>query len=51
MLMLLFNFVIGCNLVEWRRNFNVRLSFVYICIAVGDPNTKKGVGLINRFTL
>ena len=52
MLMLSFICVIGCGLFEWRRNFRVRLSFVYICIAVGDPNTKMvGFGAINMFTL
>ena len=42
MLILSFIFVIGCGLFEWRRTFKVRLSFVYKCIAVGDPNTKRG---------
>ena len=50
--MLSFIFVIVCGLFEWRRMFNVRLSFVYNCIADGDPNTKRGgLGPINRFTL
>ena len=41
MLMLSFIFVIVCGLFEGTRICAGFLSFVYICIAVGDPVIKR----------
>ena len=35
-------FMIACGLSEWKRICAGFLSFVYICIAVGDPVFKRG---------
>ena len=37
-----FFFVIVCVIFEWIRIFAGFLSFVYICIAVGDPVINRG---------
>ena len=42
-----FIFVVVCSLFKWKRICAGLLSFVYICIAVGDSVIKRG-GLIMR---
>ena len=42
--MLSFIFVIVCDLFEWEQICAGFLSFVYICIGVGDESIKSGRG-------